>query len=78
MEPYFPAESVHREYLIDSDTHTTCPWRGPTDYYSLMVDGQENRDAAWYYPQPKDGSIEKVGQDFTNYVAFGQDVEVAK
>ena len=50
---YFPKESVNAEYLTDSATHTTCPWKGLASYYSLTVDGQTNRDAAWYYPDPK-------------------------
>ncbi len=75
---YFPPDSVHREYLVDSDTHTICVWKGEASYYTLMVDGTENKDAAWYYPKPKDGSIEKVGHDFTNYVAFWNGVEVTE
>ncbi|HSX01931.1 MAG TPA: DUF427 domain-containing protein [Candidatus Saccharimonadia bacterium] len=75
---YFPPSSVHREYLVDSDTHATCVWKGEASYYTLMVDGQENADAAWYYPAPKDGSIEKVGHDFTDYVTFWRGVEVTK
>jgi uncharacterized protein (DUF427 family) len=73
---YFPPDSVHREYLMDSDTQTTCIWKGVANYYTLMVEGQENADAAWYYAEPKAGSIEKVGHDFTNYVAFWRGVEV--
>lgn len=73
---YFPPESVHREYLMPSDTHTTCPWKGEASYYGLMVEGAENPDAAWYYPKPKDGSVEKVGHDFRDYVAFWKGVTV--
>lgn len=75
---YFPPSSVHREYLTSSDTHTTCVWKGDANYYGLMVEGQENPDAAWYYPQPKNGSVEKVGHDFTDYVAFWRGVEVTE
>ena len=49
---YFPRASVKAEYLKDSGTHTTCPWKGEASYFSLNVNGQENRDAAWYYPAP--------------------------
>jgi uncharacterized protein (DUF427 family) len=73
---YFPADSIHREYLMPSDTKTTCVWKGEASYYGLMVEGMENADAAWYYSTPKDGSIEKVGGDFTNYVAFWKGVTV--
>jgi uncharacterized protein (DUF427 family) len=55
---YFPAESVKSEYLLDSDTHTTCPWKGEASYKTIEVDGQVNADAAWYYPSPKDAAAE--------------------
>lgn len=72
---YFPPDCVKHDYFTPSDTHTTCHWKGEASYYNVVVDGQTNEDAAWYYPQPKDGSIERVG-DFTNYVAFWRGVEV--
>ena len=50
---YFPRESVDDSVLVDSATHTFCPWKGTASYYSLRVDGDTNRDAAWYYPDPK-------------------------
>ena len=55
---YFPADSVNRSLLRDSDTHTVCPWKGTASYYTLDVDGQQNADAAWYYPEPKDAAAE--------------------
>ena len=55
---YFPPGSVRAEYLRDSDTHTTCPWKGLASYKSIEVDGQLNADAAWYYPEPKDAAAE--------------------
>lgn len=72
---YFPPTVVKREYFSDSATHTTCPWKGEASYYNVNVGDQTNEDAAWYYPVPKDGSIERVG-DFTNYVAFWRGVQV--
>ncbi|MEO5690933.1 MAG: DUF427 domain-containing protein [Candidatus Saccharimonadales bacterium] len=72
---YFPPTAVKREFFKDSDTHTTCLWKGEASYYTVNVEDQTNEDAAWYYPQPMDGSIERVG-DFTNYVAFWRGVEV--
>ena len=50
---YFPRESVDDSVLVDSATHTVCPWKGTASYYSLRVGGETNRDAAWYYPDPK-------------------------
>lgn len=73
---YFPPDSIKKEFLSPSDTHTTCFWKGEASYYTVLVDGEENPDAAWYYPEPKEGSIEKVGKDFKDYVAFWHGVEV--
>ena len=73
---YFPPASVKREFFKPSDTHTTCFWKGGASYYNVVVDGQVNKDAAWYYPEPMDGSIERVRKDYTNYVAFWRGVEV--
>jgi uncharacterized protein (DUF427 family) len=55
---YFPAESVDARYLVDSDTHTTCPWKGEASYKSLRVGGETNPDAAWFYPAPKEAAAE--------------------
>ncbi len=49
---YFPRSSVREEYLTPSQHSSVCPWKGTASYYSLSVDGKENRDAAWYYPVP--------------------------
>jgi uncharacterized protein (DUF427 family) len=68
---YFPPESVRAEYLRDSDTHTTCPWKGLASYKSIEVDGQLNADAAWYYPEPKDAAAE-----IRDRFAFWRGVEV--
>ena len=68
---YFPAASVKHEYLKDSSTTTTCPWKGEAHYYHLDVDGAENHDAAWYYPDPKPKAREIKGM-----IAFWKGVEV--
>ena len=68
---YFPKESVKAEYLTDSQTHTTCPWKGLASYYSLSVDGKTNTDAAWYYPNPKPDASQ-----IKDYVAFWKGVSV--
>lgn len=70
---YFPADSINKEFFKDSDTHTVCPWKGTASYYSLNVDGSENKDAAWYYPEASD-----LAKKFENYVAFWKGVEVVK
>jgi uncharacterized protein (DUF427 family) len=59
---YFPAESVRAEYLRDSGRTTVCPWKGTASYKTLVVDGAENPDAAWYYPEPKDAAAQIRGR----------------
>lgn len=51
---YFPIEDVKKEFLEDSNTHTVCSWKGEASYYTVKVDGKENIDAAWYYPNPEE------------------------
>jgi uncharacterized protein (DUF427 family) len=64
--------------------HSTCSWKGEASYYNVSVDGVINENAAWYYPQPKEGSTERVAQwnsgkgDFANYIAFWNGVEVTE
>ena len=70
---YFPESAVKREYLRPSSTTSTCPWKGLARYYSLLVDGQENQDAAWYYPDPK-----PAARNIKNHIAFWRGVEVEK
>lgn len=74
---YFPPDALKKEFFNDSDHHTICHWKGEASYYNVVVDGEVNEFGAWYYPAPQDGSIERVGKDFTNYVAFWNGIEVA-
>lgn len=69
---YFPIGSVDRKFLADSATTTHCPWKGDASYYSIVVDGAENTDAAFYYPTPKDAAAEILDR-----VAFWRGVEVS-
>lgn len=73
---YFPPESIHKDFFKSSDHHTECFWKGTASYYDVMVNGDVNEAAAWYYPEPKDGSVERVKANFANYVAFWRGVEV--
>lgn len=75
---YFPKSAIKQEFFKPSETHTTCHWKGEASYYNVEVNGQNNPDSAWYYPQPKDGSIEQVKKDFTDYVAFWRGVVVTE
>jgi len=68
---YFPPDAVKRAHLRTSDTHTVCPWKGTASYYDVVVDGQTNRDAAWYYPAPKDAA-----RNIKDHVAFWRGVKV--
>lgn len=73
---YFPPSSIVKEHFSDSDHKTTCFWKGDASYYDITVDGKVNEFGAWYYPAPKEGSIERVKKDFSNYVAFWNGVTV--
>lgn len=68
---YFPRDAVDPAVLRPSSTTTVCPWKGTASYHSLVVDGKENRDAAWFYPEPKSAAAE-----ITDRIAFWKGVEV--
>jgi uncharacterized protein (DUF427 family) len=68
---YFSPDALRREHFRPSDTHTTCAWKGVASYYHVVVGGEENRDAAWYYPDPKPAAAEIKGR-----VAFWKGVRV--
>ncbi len=68
---YFPPESVSMKHLKSSTKTTVCPWKGTASYYSVVVGDDENRDAAWFYPAPKDAAAE-----IKDHIAFWRGVEV--
>ncbi|MCC9135637.1 DUF427 domain-containing protein [Pontibacter silvestris] len=68
---YFPANTVKKEFLENSRTHTNCPWKGEAAYYHVKVNGDVNPDAAWYYPNPKDAA-----KGIKDHVAFWKGVTV--
>jgi len=70
---YFPPSAVKREHLRESATHTHCPWKGDASYYDVVADGQTNKDAAWYYPAPKDAAA-----NIKDHVAFWKGVTVER
>lgn len=70
---YFPPEAVRRDYLLESDTHTTCPWKGLASYYTIVVEGKRNANAAWYYPSPSPAAHKIAG-----YIAFWKGVRVVE
>ncbi|MDR9418075.1 DUF427 domain-containing protein [Gracilimonas sp.] len=67
----FPANSINKEHFKSSDYNTVCPWKGTASYYTIEIDGEENKNAAWFYPEPKDAA-----KKIKNYVAFWNEVEV--
>lgn len=70
---YFPPDSVHLEFFEPTQTHSTCPRKGEASYYDVVVDGDRNEDAAWYYPAPKEAAEKIAG-----YIAFWRGVEVTE
>ncbi len=68
---YFPADSIKRDYFKDSSTHSTCPWKGVASYYTVEVNGSENPDAAWYYPETSE-----LAKGIKGRVAFWKGVKV--
>ena len=68
---YFPQESIKKEYFKTSETHSTCPWKGKASYFTIAVEGKENKDAAWYYPEPS-----AKAESIKNHIAFWKGVEV--
>jgi uncharacterized protein (DUF427 family) len=68
---YFPPGAIKHEHFTESTTHTVCSWKGTASYFDVVVDGQVNKDAAWYYPEPKDAA-----KNISGYVAFWRGVNV--
>ncbi len=68
---YFPHEAVNWEFFKENETHTVCPWKGTASYYDVVVDGEVNRNAAWYYPEPSNAA-----RQIKDRVAFWRGVKV--
>lgn len=68
---YFPSDDVKKEFLKPSDFKSTCPWKGEASYYDVVVEGETNKDAAWYYPEPS-----PAAKNIKGYVAFWNGVKV--
>ena len=69
---YFPADSIKKQYFKESPTTSHCPWKGEASYFTVDVNGEENKDAAWYYPAPKEKAANIKG-----HVAFWKGVQVS-
>lgn len=70
---YFPPSTIRSEHLRESQTRTTCGWKGVASYYDVVVNGQVNRDAAWFYPEPK-----PAAKEISGYIAFWRGVKVER
>jgi uncharacterized protein (DUF427 family) len=68
---YFPPDGISRQYFRESATHTTCPWKGTASYFDVVVNGETNKDAAWYYADPKEAAVQ-----IKDHVAFWRGVQV--
>jgi uncharacterized protein (DUF427 family) len=70
---YFPPGSLKKDFFKESNTHSTCPWKGLASYNTIEVNGKTNTDAAWFYPNPSDKAME-----IKDYVAFWKGVEITE
>ncbi|MCC5950920.1 MAG: DUF427 domain-containing protein [Acidimicrobiia bacterium] len=70
---YFPRHAVEFDVLVESSHTTVCPWKGRASYYTVVVDGDENRDAAWHYPEPSDAAAHLADR-----IAFWRGVQVVE
>ena len=68
---YFPSDSIHKKYFRSSDATSYCGWKGTANYYDVVVDGDVNEQAAWYYSDPK-----PEAENIRSYVAFWKGVDV--
>jgi len=68
---YFPPESLHMEFYKESELHSVCPWKGTASYYTLEVNGETNKDAAWYYPE-----VSELAKGIKGKIAFWKGVQV--
>ena len=70
---YFPMNAVNQEVLVHSDRTSFCPWKGIANYFNVAINGDENPDAAWYYPEPKEAVMQIAGR-----IAFWRGVQVVR
>ena len=75
---YFPPSSVNESYLSVSPTPYTCPWKGVCEYLTVTDGDTVLADRAWRYPEPYPTAFDRVGKDFSGYVAFWKEVTVVE
>ena len=69
---YFPSDSINNEFFEANDHHTVCPWKGTAHYYDIVVDGERNKNAAWFYPETKDAA-----NNIKDHIAFWHGVTIS-
>ena len=70
---YFPHEAINKDFFKPSALHSNCPWKGEASYYTIEVDGKQNPDAAWFYPE-----VSELAKGIKNRVAFWKGVEITE
>ena len=75
---YFPPSSITADALVESPTQYTCSWKGEAQYFNVHDGTSLRDDAAWSYPKPLSPSLERVGADFSGYVAFAPNVKITE
>lgn len=75
---YFPPSSISEDLFSKSPTPYTCPWKGACQYWNVTIDGSEKKDLAWSYPEPYPTAFDRVGKDFSGYVAFDRSVTISE
>ncbi|GHD47106.1 DUF427 domain-containing protein [Mycetocola manganoxydans] len=73
---YFPPSSLSSELFTESPTPYTCPWKGEAQYFTVTTGGEPQKDLAWSYPTPYPTAFDRVGKDFSGYVAFDRSVTI--
>ena len=70
---YFPAAAVKKEYLLPSNLHTMCSWKGQASYFTLFVNGDANPDAVWFYAEPSEAAVQ-----IKDRMAFWKGVQIVE
>jgi len=58
---YMPKTSVRWDYLTESDTSTSCPYKGDAKYYNVTVNGKTYKDVIWWYKTTTNESAAVAG-----------------
>ena len=70
---YFPPGTLKEEFFESSDHRSACPWKGTASYHHVVVNGERNENAAWFYPEPKEAAA-----NIKNHIAFWKGVTVER